>query len=432
MTLRLVGAKEMKERFSKIFELWNRRNIGFYQESFYKIRTEDKISFNYISAIFPFSWLIFRKMYKWAMISVLIFGVIQTIALALFPKSISIISLVLFVIEFLCFGFFGNLIYYEDVKSKVSKGYTEIESYNPINPLWSVLWMILPYLVVSGFFTVIMISVLVIWNISPSDQTIIFVLNLLQLLLIAIPWVIDYKKFHSQESTEPKAVTEESINKYLDKANPKCMFMAMWIWISGLILVMFLSILSVSVTKAIGNKIKNQLDKIAVEIEEDSKKSKILSRKTNRVRKQLGNTSNKHVKVSDKPRVAKDSAVAIQNKSITPFNDIDKVQNNSKTSENDVDKLQTLSSNRENEVDEMQGYSEDLGRDAVEAQDGEEDISTSEVNENQNDSVNNVTEISNENISIDNVGEKAQNDSEISETDIESFSEDEVEALVDE
>lgn len=392
----------MKERFSKIFVLWNRRNTGFYQDSFYEIKTKDKISFNYIAAFFPFAWLIFRKMYKWAMLSLLVFGVTQTIALAVFPKSRWIIFLVLNVIAFLCFGFLGNLLYYEDTKSKVSKGYAEIEEYNPIDPLWSVLFIVLPYLVVSGFFTVIMISVLVIWNISPSDQTIIFVLNLLQLLLIAIPWAIDYKKFHSQESTEPKAVTEESINKYLDKANPKCMFMAMWIWISGLILVMFLSILSVSVTKAIGNKIKNQLDKIAVEMEEDSKKSKISAKienlEPNKVRRQLGNISKYRRKASSHSGILKNTTVEIQNRGKDNISSgrIGEMPNNSENLENNVNNIQEDSSSRENKVDEMQDYSEASERNTSQTQDEEVDILTNEINDHQNDSENSFPENQNE------------------------------------
>lgn len=380
----------MKERFSKIFVLWNQRNTGFYQDSFYEIKTKDKISFNYIAAFFPFAWLIFRKMYKWAMLLLLVLGVFQMIALALFPKSMFITSALLFVIQFLCFGFFGNLLYYENVKSKVSKGYTEIEEYNPIDPLWSILCIVLPYLVASGFLTVIIIGVLIILHVAPSEMIISLVLSLLQLVCVAIPWVIEYKKFHSQESVEPKAVTDESMNKYLDKANPKCMFAAMWIWFSGLILVIFLSILSVSVTKAIGKRILNQLNEMSVDIKKNSKKSEIPAKienlGSNRVRRQLGDTS-KHRKASNHSGILKDTAVEIQDrkkKDLASSSGIDAESNNSRDLANDVNKLQGASSSRENEVDEMQSYSESSEINTVETQDEEVDILSNEMSENQN------------------------------------------------
>ena len=129
----------MKERFSRIFELWNQRNIGFYKECFKKLETENKTSFNYIAGISPVMWMVFRKMYGWATLFTLIFAGINAILSAFFPSATRVTSISRFLIIFVVFGFFGNTLYLKHVKSKVEKRYSEIEDYNSIDPIWCVL-----------------------------------------------------------------------------------------------------------------------------------------------------------------------------------------------------------------------------------------------------------------------------------------------------
>ena len=64
----------MKERFSKIFELWNQRNTEYYQKAFDRLEKEKKITFNFAAGFFPILWLVFRKMYGWAMLFTLLYG----------------------------------------------------------------------------------------------------------------------------------------------------------------------------------------------------------------------------------------------------------------------------------------------------------------------------------------------------------------------
>ena len=151
---------------------------------------------------------------------------------------------------FIGFGFFGNSLYYKHVKSKVTKGYAEISDYNPVDPVWSLL-----YSALGSLLKMLSIPVLVLFLSVPSrvmnDLSFLF-----DLIIIAIVWTVDYRKFHSQESLEPLAITEESVNRYLEKSDLKQMISA----ICGLVLISVLSIMSIASLKTLGKKVLNQLD----------------------------------------------------------------------------------------------------------------------------------------------------------------------------
>ncbi len=242
----------MKERFLEIFEFWNQRNIGFYKECFKKLETENKTSFNYIAGMFPVMWLVFRKMYGWAILITLILAGVNAVQAALIQPTgtmSDVISVVLFIIKFAIFGFVGNTLYLKHVKSKVTKGYAEISDYNPVDPVWSLLYSALGSLLKMlsiPFFVVASVSGEAIQNLS----------YLFASFIIAIVWAVDYRKFHPQESAEPIAVTEESVNRYLEKSDLKQMISAICV----LVLISVLHIASVSSLKTLGKKVLNQLD----------------------------------------------------------------------------------------------------------------------------------------------------------------------------
>jgi len=137
----------MKERFSKIFELWNQRNTEYYQEVFEKLEKENKLTFNFAAAFFNVTWLIFRKMYGWAILFTLVIAGIQiSIRMLNLSSSMSYgVSVLFSLILFVGFGFFGNTLYYKYVRSQVSKGYANMPDYNPIDPI-------------SGIFVVIILN----------------------------------------------------------------------------------------------------------------------------------------------------------------------------------------------------------------------------------------------------------------------------------
>ena len=225
----------MKGRFSRIFELFNQRNTEYYQQAFDRLEKENKTTFNFAAAFGSYAWLVFRKMYRLATLFILVYGGIM-ISLNEFcqnSKTVNLISAVLFLVIFLGFGFFGNGLYYKHVKSKIAKGYAKITDYNSIDPVWGivVVGLVVPFL--SGIFS----GIFAVTNVG-SKSVLQLLVTLMQVFFIAIPWAIDHKKFHSQESVEPVEVTDESVNVYLEKANPKRLTVSMGIYVISYLLLL--------------------------------------------------------------------------------------------------------------------------------------------------------------------------------------------------
>lgn len=257
----------MQGRFSRIFELFNQRNTEYYQQAFDRLEKENKTTFNFAAALCWAMWLVYRKMYGWAILFVLAFTGIPASLNAFYQNSkvATLISAVLYLVTIIGFGFFGNSLYYKHVKSKVAKGYAEITNYNSIDPVWGivVIGVVLPLLV--G------VSAGILMPKHPVSKNVFQLLTMLiQVFFIAIPWMINYKKFHSQESVEPVEVTEESVNAYLEKANPKRLTVSMCTMIVSyllfLLILSMMSVLAVVGMKTTGKKVLNQLDKIGEEV----------------------------------------------------------------------------------------------------------------------------------------------------------------------
>ena len=276
----------MKERFSKIFEHWNQRNTEYYQEAFKKLEEENKTTFNFAAALFNVMWLVFRKMYGWAILLSLISGgvlfstkMLCKNADVVFMMQISVSSIMI-----LGLGIFGNTLYYKHVKSRVSKGYAEMLEYNPVDPVWSVLYSMLGSLLK-------MLSIPVLVFSSVSGEAIKNLSCLFASFIIAIVWAIDYRKFHPQESAEPITVTEESANNYLKKSNPTQM-------IAALCALVFISLIHVATTsslKVLGKKVLNQLDAM-------SAKKDIESRIDDEMRKQLDEIDKLNKRILEKKK----------------------------------------------------------------------------------------------------------------------------------
>lgn len=251
----------MQGRFSRIFELFNQRNTEYYQQAFDRLEKKNKTTFNFAAAFCMAAWLVFRKMYGWAILFISVYGgiLVSSRMFCLSLKTATLISAILYLVMFIGFGFFGNSLYYKHVKSKIAKGYAEIADYNSIDPMWSIvaLGVVMPLLV--GIAAGISVSKNIV-----SKNVFDLLTTLVQVIFIAIPWMINYKKFHSQESVEPVEVTEESVNKYLDKANPERLTVSMGIGaISYLLSFLFiLYMVSVLAVEATGGKILQDLNKI--------------------------------------------------------------------------------------------------------------------------------------------------------------------------
>ena len=255
----------MKGRFSKTFESWDQRNTRYYKEAFEKLEKENKSTFNFVAAFFSIQWLIFRKMYGWAILFILVNVGIQIPIkmLNLSPSMLYGVSILFSLILFVGFGFFGNTLYYKHVRSQVSKGYAKIPGYNPIDPIWSfiVFGVVVPCLfgVISGVLVVVKKGA-----VPTNSLTLLSIL--LQVFLLSIPRAMDQKKFRSLESAKPIKVTEKSVDQFLKKSDPKYVSTAACVWILS-------TILSVSVTaylmlqvRGVGSKtteISEKIDKLS-------------------------------------------------------------------------------------------------------------------------------------------------------------------------
>ena len=263
----------MKSRFLRIFDRWNKRNVEYYKESFEKL-DGNKLTFNFAAAFGNVLWLIYRKMYGWAMLVTLINAGIQIFMRMLpsTPSALSGISILSFLIWFLGFGFFGNTFYYKHVKSQVSKGYAKMPDYNTIDPIWS----LIVFGVVVPCLLGILSGVMLIIGKGTVPQNSLAVLSvLLQVLILSIPRAMDQKKFRQQESSKPLKVTEKSIDQFLGKSDPKHIGIAVCV----LIISMIFSIAStyVIMKESLNSNIKNQVSEIAKKIEKTSKDSQSLT-----------------------------------------------------------------------------------------------------------------------------------------------------------
>lgn len=201
----------MKERFSGIFEFWNQRNTEYYQEAFERLEKEDKVTFNFAAAFGTSLWMIFRKMYGWAILIAIVYRGLNILLRMLCPPSAKYAISILF---FVIFGFFGNTFYYKHVKSQVSKGYAKMPNYNPIDPICGILMAI--------------IINFVSWMLRPIVLTGTYkklLLILVSSCIVVVLWAVNYVKFRPQESVEPVEVTEESVTQYLKKSSSKYLAM---------------------------------------------------------------------------------------------------------------------------------------------------------------------------------------------------------------
>ena len=197
----------MKGRFSGIFEFWNQRNTEYYQEAFERLEKEDIVTFNFAAAFGPYWWMIFRKMYGWAILFAIVYRGLKMLCP---PSAIYAISILFFVI----FGFFGNTFYYKHVKSQVSKGYAKMPNYNSIDPICGILTVIITDFVGLELRPIVL---------TGTYKKLLLIL--VSSCIIVVSLAVNYVKFRPQESVEPVEVTEESVNQYLKKSSSKYLAM---------------------------------------------------------------------------------------------------------------------------------------------------------------------------------------------------------------
>ena len=114
---------------------WNQRNTNYYKKAFRDLDQKNQTTFNNMACLFPVAWLIYRKMYSWCA-AYLILNTSLSLGLIGFKSGFATIFLLIVSIAIMViFGRFGNSIYYETVKYRVSKGYHRMNDYSSINPI---------------------------------------------------------------------------------------------------------------------------------------------------------------------------------------------------------------------------------------------------------------------------------------------------------
>ncbi len=205
----------MKERINRIFDLWNRRNTDYYKEAFEKLMKEEP-TFNFVAAFFPFQWLVFRKMYVYAIAIVAGSMLLQLIICSFFESLTkkACVPTLLFIIISVTLGFCGNALYFKTIKTRIAQGYFEIKDNDAISPICSVL----PALAASvsyyfmSYFSFLGPKSVTVMNVLPGGSMILFML---------IAWAIDYKMDQSKESWVSKEFEKKFVNQYLEKSDPK-------------------------------------------------------------------------------------------------------------------------------------------------------------------------------------------------------------------
>ncbi len=264
----------MKGRFFRIFEIFNKRNTEYYRQAFERLERENKTTFNFAAAFGSSAWLAYRKMYGWAVLVTLICVGGGEILLAFCKDDVlkGVIWFIFYFLSIILFGFFGNTLYYKDIKSKIAKGYAEMEKYNSIDPIGGLILVGVIGVLCSVSLWILELNRLISENVELLMEAVIGT------FFIAIPWAINYIKFRSQESVEPVKVTKESVNKYLKKADSRYLTLSMmgvvfilvpfiFVCISVLLLFLLL-VVAFSHMETTDNKViqQKQSDKVAEEV----------------------------------------------------------------------------------------------------------------------------------------------------------------------
>ncbi len=223
----------MKERVSRIFEIWNRRNIDYYKEAFEKLKKERPV-FNFVAAFFPFQWLVFRKMYGYA-ISIIAGSMLLQLILYSFFESLTkkaCVPMLLFTVISVILGFCGNALYFKTIKTRIAQGYLKIKTNDAISPIFSVLPAIAAsitayFMSYSSFFGLKPITAV---NVLPGFSMMFFVL---------IAWAVDYKMDSLRESWVSTEFEKKFVNQYLEKSDSKNMSIVFYslILIYGLVFI---------------------------------------------------------------------------------------------------------------------------------------------------------------------------------------------------
>ena len=127
----------MKE-LADVLRSHRERNIDYYLKAFDKLEKTGENTFNNAAAYFGCAWMLYRKMYFYAIIAS-IFQVALTRVLSFVGRTItffgdtgtgSFIGIIIgFVISIRLFGVYGNRLYYNVVKTRISENYHTLESY---------------------------------------------------------------------------------------------------------------------------------------------------------------------------------------------------------------------------------------------------------------------------------------------------------------
>ncbi len=120
----------MIQKFKKFLEFRYKRNVDYYIRAFDKLEKTGTNTFNNAAAYFGCAWMLYRKMYFYAAIA-FVCQIMLTIILGFLGQTITFFGdvnagkqigiLMSAIICIRLFGLYGNKIYYDIIKSRISK-----------------------------------------------------------------------------------------------------------------------------------------------------------------------------------------------------------------------------------------------------------------------------------------------------------------------
>ena len=128
------------------------KSTTYYLQAFDKLDTSGEHTFNNAAAYLGCLWMLYRKMYLYAILA-LVFQMIMTVILGIVGKKLTFFGdaetgqyighVISIIVSIKLFGNYGNSLYYRDIKSRIAKGYHVAYDYQatalPLAILFSVM-----------------------------------------------------------------------------------------------------------------------------------------------------------------------------------------------------------------------------------------------------------------------------------------------------
>ena len=133
----------MIQTISTFIKTRHERSVNYYMKAFDTYEKTGKNTFNKAAAYFGCAWMLYRKMYIHAIVALICQYILYIYLGFIGPKVIFfgdadtgkfLGELVSIIISCRLFGTYGNALYYNVIKSRISKKYHTLDNYQPTAP----------------------------------------------------------------------------------------------------------------------------------------------------------------------------------------------------------------------------------------------------------------------------------------------------------